>query len=357
MDYNIVTLHRANNYGAVLQCYALKEFISKLGYSVGVYDSKQIKAKTPFSIRNIIINSANSLFYFLHYNDFNNVKIKYNDFAEEYLNINNNRDAEVFIAGSDQIWNPIVYNSDFYLRFVDQNSVKASYAASIGVSSIPITKRKYYYSLLHSFDRISVREEQAKNDLSCILNRKDIRVDLDPVFLLNKEEWGYLADQVKKPIKGKYILMYILHVPKNLNALSKWLKRKIGAKLVLIDLSGYKGITIHCDQRLYNIGPIDFISLIKNSEAVITTSFHGTAFSLLFEKEVYSILNSSFPSRISNLSNKLCFPIVDDNQYKFSRIKYSKAFIENELEEQRKSSMKFILDLRNLSVERHERNK
>ena len=348
MDYNIVTLHRANNFGAVLQCYALKEFISNLGYTVGVFDSKQIKAKVPISVRSIILKTASKAFYYFHYYDFSIVKKKYDEFVNTYLNVNNDMNAPVFIAGSDQIWNPIVHNPDFYLQFLNIDSVKASYAASIGISKIPATKNEYYYNLLSSFDKISVREEQAKMDLSKILCRNDIRVDLDPVFLLSKNKWSQLSDQVETMIKGKYVLLYILHIPKNINALSKWLKDMTGAKLVLIDTSGFNGIRIHCDQRLYNVGPIDFISLIKNSEAVITTSFHGTAFSILFEKEVYPIINPAFPSRILNLSKKLNIPFIHENEYSFSRMDYSRLFVNEQLDKQRESSIEYIRSLRNI---------
>lgn len=350
LDFNIVTIHRAFNYGAVLQTYALKTFISDLGFKVGVYDSMAIHGKVFFSIRNILFSFIRNVTKILYKKDYDNFCYKFKNFIDLNFNINKMTSAKIFLAGSDQIWNPCVYNPDYYLEFMSSNSIKASYAASVGVSNIQKEYYSFYKNKLQKFDYISVREHDAKISLKKILGyTAKIRVDLDPVFLLSKHEWDTLASKSTLNIKNKYILLYILHIPKNLNKLCNWIKRKTNYDIVLIDTYGYMRFFIQHDFILRDVGPHDFISLIKNSEIIITTSFHGTAFSILFEKEFYAIINPSFPSRIINILNFFGIGYINENQYTFHRQLYNHNIIKGLINNQIKSTKEYIKMLARLS--------
>lgn len=345
VDFNIVTLHRAQNYGAALQAYALKTFIDGMGFNSGVYDAIQLEASKHKTLKSVVYNMMTKI-PSIHQKDYNEKKLKFLNFAENNFNINQERDAKVYIAGSDQIWNPIVFNPDFYLQFVSETSVKASYAASIGVSKIEQDKYAKYQELLSGFDAISVRERDAQSELNSALGvSRNIRVDMDPTFLLTKEEWIQKSVESKVKIDGDYVVLYILHIPRNIKAICKWVKETYRAKLVLIDTSGKNTMFVPYDVVLRNVGPCDFLALFRDSKAVITTSFHGTAFSILFQKEFYSIVNPKFPSRISNLLSSLKLPMVDEGDEEFSRNAISYDLVQNVLIRNRDSAKEYFENL------------
>ena len=186
------------------------------------------------------------------------------------------------LVGSDQLWLPVNVVSDYYtLNWVPNNINKVSYATSFGISSIPKKYYDKYRKFLSRIDFISVREKNAC-ELVTDISGKDAELVCDPTLLLNKKEW--LEIQEEKPIvKGNYILCYFLG--KNIE------HRKFAEKLK--ERTGYKIVSInHCDEYVkysdkfadeipYNIGPGEFINLIRNAKYVCTDSFHGTVFSLI----------------------------------------------------------------------------
>lgn len=318
-DFDIVTLHNAQNYGAVLQAYAMKTHLETLGYKAGIYDAEQIPAPVNKSLRSLSINCVLKLLKMLNRRNQKKLTEKFLKFTNENFDLNKSESSKVYISGSDQVWNPIVINPAYYLDFVNKGSIKASYAASIGVSSIPNEKADVYKKYLSSFDYISVREMDAKRELEKIISRTDIRVDIDPTFLLTKEEWSSMADEGEAYNRNEYILLYLLHIPKNINKICHWLKKELNCDLVLIDNGGYLGYKVKHDCILKTVGPQDFLALVRGAKAVITTSFHGTAFSILFEKEFYSIINPAFPSRINNILQHCNISPISDTQTVFER--------------------------------------
>lgn len=345
-DFNIVTLHKANNYGAALQAFALKTHLCELGYKAGIYDAEQIYYENK-SFRSLAIKSVINICELPFKRQFKHKKLKFERFATDNFDLNTSTESKVFISGSDQVWNPIVVNPNYYLDFVPENLVRASYAASIGVSKLPDNTKEIYESYLSKFDYISVREESAKKELSRFLPDRDIRVDLDPTFLLDKDSWVKTSLKGENNLKEDYILLYILHIPENINDICKWLKKELNAKIVLIDTNGYMGLRIMHDKVVRNVGPNDFLALVRDAKAVITTSFHGTAFSLLFEKEFYSIINPSFPSRVQNILDYFEILPVSNTQKEFARLKVDYEAISQKLNKSRSKAdlyFKTILD-------------
>lgn len=353
-DFNIVTIHKAENYGAVLQAYALKTYLCALGYTTGIYDAKQIPAEANRSLRSKLISFTVSAFGLLNKKRFSEKTAKFRKFADSNFDINMSYDAKAYIAGSDQIWNPIVFNPDYYLEFAPDSAVKVSYAASIGISELPDSLSEKYRHYLSKFDFLSVRETSAKAALQKFLPEKDIRVDLDPSFLLTKQQWEKLARNGENTINGDYILLYILHIPENINLLCKWLKKELNAKLVLIDTSGYLSLKIKHDIAIKNAGPEDFLALMKDAKAVITTSFHGTAFSVLFEKEFYSVINPAFPSRVQNIMSYLEIKSVSNTQNNFVRNSIDFQHIREKIDQGRKNSEQYFKSIMESCVKRNE---
>lgn len=342
INFNIVTFHRSYNYGAVLQAYALQEYIKSLGYSVGVYDGvKETIAKVGGIKGKIlkVIKKTNKKANFIK-------EKKYKEFVETELCINKDFDSDVFVAGSDQVWNAMgKMDANYFLRFVKNDALKISYAASMGVDKIPKEREKIFRDYIRDFDFISVREEGAKECIGKICD-KDIEVHVDPTLLLRAQQW----QGVMEPVSGlpeKYTFVYLLHVPKNVNKLLKWLKKQTKTEIVLVDGQGIiQGVgckLIKHDIALHDIGPKQFLYLIANAESVVTSSFHGTALSIIFNKEFYSIINPKSPSRIGNLLNLLGLQSVSEFDTMFNRFdKNDWEKVENILNAERERSYNYI---------------
>lgn len=308
-DIAILTKYYKNyNYGGVLQGYALKKILEEKGYTIDIisYDvnknpnpiyksiyeqSKQYGIK---SATNKIIEKSVGKFKFLIKDILNDRIIKFEDFMQydtkEYNDSNIevlNNEYNVFISGSDQIWNPNAVRKLYLQNFVKKGKKKISYAASIGRNNLSKTESNILIPYLKKFDYLSVREKTAKELLKKFIDSK-IEVVLDPTLLLEKEQWNEISSE---PVHNKpYALFYFF-------SNSKKIRKKIinFCKLKNLDLvmipyanqqfnfNDSKGPGI----RINNIGPKEFISAIKNAEYIFTDSFHGTAFSIIYEKQFF----------------------------------------------------------------------
>ena len=349
MEFNIVTFHTAYNQGAVLQTLALQEFIKENGYSVGVYDYRPPYIP-PFQ------GAKGKIFKILrkiHEKEYIEKEKKFQEFVNTNLNVNLEQDSKIYLSGSDQVWNPTgSMNPIYFLQFVSDKSVRASYAASMGKTVVPKMKEELFEKYIKRFDCFSVREADVKECISKYTS-KDISVNVDPTLLMNADFWEkYMREVPNMP--DDFILAYILHLPKNANKLLKWLQKETGAKIVLIDGQGAMTHLVHNDISLHNVGPREFLWLMKHSKAVVTSSFHGTAFSLIFHKEFYSIVNPAAPSRINNILNIVGLNSVKetDTVDDFSRnINIDWNSVSKILDTERLKSLRYIKSVYNFSNE------
>ncbi len=320
MKIKTITCHNVYNYGASLQAYALVRHLKDLGHTVEIIDYNpsylsnryDLWSVSPKWSRNIVLK----LMYWL-------LKVParlirdtprrraFNRFTKDYLPLtaktyHSNEElksdipqADLLIAGSDQIWNSTYPNGRdpaFYLDFGATASIKASYAASFGTDRLEIGLEKPIKAWLSAFDCISVREETGLTILDAI-GMSGIQV-MDPAFLLTADEWGELAtDQL---IRGKYILVYDFENNPAIAEFATNLSAKTALPIVtLIDnpcyASGHRYIN--------NASPWDFLGLIRNSECIISNSFHGTVFSIIFNKEFFTFgrMHQNVNSRMTNL--------------------------------------------------------
>ena len=293
----IVTFNNAINYGAVFQCYALQEFLKKMDCNPFVinYRSKFIeKCYSPFYISNrkVLNGIVRGLFFG---RIMNNKKKRFESFCNKYLNLSKkiytNRDMceyvdtfDFFISGSDQVWSPISANFDefYFLPFAKKHQ-KRSYAASIGSTSLDSNIEDALKKRLNDYPFYSVREESAKNIIQKLFPEKKVFVNIDPTLLLSKNEWEKVASV--KEHNEKYLLVF--NVEKEINDLlyAKKIAKENGLKVYYIN-----DRTLRKDKDIKYIEapkPEDFLNLFKNAEIIITNSFHGTVFSIIFEKEFY----------------------------------------------------------------------
>lgn len=308
MKASIITMTSTYNYGATMQAYALQEFVKKLGHEANLIDHMSSpNPKRTISLSDFSkINLMKMPYKFSlekGYRSFEEFYDKHMQMSRRYPNMEELKacppDSDVFIAGSDQVWNyKDAKLSRFLLDFAPDAAKKISYAASMGNSELPEEKKEIYREALRRFDAVSVREEEARG-LIAPLTDKEVQVNCDPAFLLDAEEWRALEKPVKGIQKDTYILCYMIHMPTWFNDWIQKISKKLSLKIVYVGLNGYR--SQKCDKYVRTAGPGEFLWLIDNAAMVVSSSFHGNVFSLIFGKKLISTPDAKRPDRIHNL--------------------------------------------------------
>lgn len=366
-NYSIIvtTFNKAHNYGAMLQEYALLNLLKSKNYNVNVlnYNDKEIakcykyygfgsgtlKQRIKTIIKYILFFNKNKKRYY----NFEKFENKYISLTQKYDNVSELQDIniDIMITGSDQVWNYQITNglSDVYtLNFGNNNIKRISYAASIGVKEIPENLKDSYKSKISKIDKISVREESAKRALSSLLGNRDINVVLDPTLLLRKGAWNDLiANNHKTMPKEKYIFAYVVEKNNEYYNIVNYLSELTGLKVVHFDKIGirYKNVL----ENRYTGGPDEFISLIKNAEYVIATSFHATVFSIIFNKKFWVVPHKTTGSRVTDLLKKLDISSRAVNSLEeFKKLDFDENIdyenVNKILEKEREKSINWLID-------------
>ncbi|MDD9339073.1 MAG: polysaccharide pyruvyl transferase family protein [Providencia heimbachae] len=325
MKIGIVTIHRANNYGAVLQATATGIYLKKYGdvFYIHNNDSHYLEeqlnlVRFSFSIRGILRSLKDILRIKNRYYSLNKFKSHFQKYYTELdvqHDINEIRNLNVLVCGSDQIWNPQCTNGNdningyYFLDFSGDETTLFSYASSAGsyqYDDKQLSKVKYY---LDKFKKIGVREI----DLSSTLNKKinlNSQVVLDPTLLLNKEDWDKLPRERIKNLPQKYIFVYVINHNVNTNSIIKDISSKYDLKIVSLTQEVSPNHNAHI--YIKNVGPLGLIELIQKSNYVVTDSFHGCCMSLTYEKQ-FSVIHPGKEkiNRISSLFDAL--NIMDNN--------------------------------------------
>ncbi|MBO5511701.1 MAG: polysaccharide pyruvyl transferase family protein [Clostridia bacterium] len=212
-------------------------------------------------------------------------------------------EAEIFLAGSDQIWHPDLCRPTFFLDFASGKK-RVSYAASMGKTEISPEKLERFTELIRNFDTVSVREQECADVIGALVDR-DVEVHIDPTFLLPADEWRQYETPYR--IRKPYILVYMLYWNKSCKEKIKQLKKKTGLPVYAIADSL---TSVYADKMLHDVGPEEFLWLIDHAEYVVTSSFHGVALSTILNKKFAAVVNPSASSRIVNLMRTLSVPLV-----------------------------------------------
>lgn len=313
----ILTFHNAENYGATLQAYALKETLKKLNTNPSFLNYiNEVILKDYKLIRT---NSLKSFFSSLWYLPRNLKRKKsFKHFSYRYLDALTKKyyskqdieqdlvKGETYIAGSDQIFNPALTNglSDVYaLNFGNNDIAKVIYGASVGNEELLEKHHIDFNEKLQSVDVLSVRETNVVEPLERITGKKVEKV-VDPTLLLDKDEWDKLIyeNDVTKLEDKKYILIYTLFENDEITKIANYLSGKTGLKIIHFrKYNAYK----NQGMSLYTKGPADFVNAIKNAEYVITNSFHGLVFSIIFERKFYAVMPNARAGRLKDLIDTL----------------------------------------------------
>lgn len=305
MKIGILTFHRAENFGAALQVYALQSYLKSNGFQVYVMDyrCKHIELeyhifnpKIMFTRRNVFVTFMKYIKRFLTLKDRLQKKNRYRLFRNFFLNLTKEikgyddiLDFDTYIVGSDQVWSLSITKGidDFYfLNFpIKKGAKKIAYAASSEIYSYALfyQHRKVISKLLESFNNISVREETLKTELEQYVST-EISVCIDPTFLLSRSQYCKIA---KYPKEKKYVLVY--HMLENQDAvkLAESIAKERG--LSIIEIHAEFHINKDRNRHKYNLGPLEILGYIINADSVITTSFHGIALSIIMHKEFWTV--------------------------------------------------------------------
>lgn len=322
MKIGILTYHRAHNYGAMLQAYALLSYLRNNGHDVEIIDYWPDMHRVQYAlIKPIVGNSiisktkciiATTITFIRRY-----MRIrKFEKFSQKYLNLNSiiqypmpdwgYLQYDCVIVGSDQIWRNhesdgkhIGFDPVYFCQNIPKNIRCISYAASMGIIQLNKEDKDILKNYLNRFSRILVRENSLKEAIDEL--GFDSAIVVDPTLLHTKEQWN-LSLPKERFCSTRYVLYYELMPSKEAMRFAQEKAHSMGCKLLVMDAR------IPIIPKLGHISyasPIEFMHAIRDAEYVIATSFHGTAFSIIFEKQFLTIGLKNNADRVITLLSHL----------------------------------------------------
>lgn len=358
-----------DNYGACLQAYAMQEILKKEGYAVEILNYKYNRARKRLlnklpqylaSIPHVVLSYSKIMD---HRSKLCLRDAAFRRFREEKLQIMreavcsietiaaNEWAFDLYVAGSDQIWNPTFYNCCnpvYYLDFVPKDKRTLSYASSIGISVMPEEYRSEFRRMISKIDYVSVREMAGVQIIRSICNR-EVPAVLDPTLLMPAEQWDLVcSDPI---VQDDYVFCYLFSGNPQYKAIKRIMKKRLRCKIVSIPFA-FREIEDD-DEKIYDAGPAEFISLIKHAKFIITDSFHATAFSINYQKPFLALerqkktLKTNMNSRMYSvldmfgLRSRLIHPLMKaEEMEKLTEINYNAVC--QILDKQRKYSYEFL---------------
>lgn len=315
-----ITCQNAENYGARLQAYALSSYLEGRGHDVRVIDYRPdymtFSTRPLFwpgmSIRQLgklliqFPDRIRSIARHRRLERFSSTSIRLTD--KVYNSSDELRksppEADAYIAGSDQIWNPLFRNgldSAYYLDFGDSGTRRVSYAASFAISSLPQESVDFIRRNIGRFDRISVRERSGLGILQS-LGYEGVQV-ADPVFLLSREEWDMVADSSLSRLDEDYILVYDFMRSSEIRRVALQISSRTGSRIYSVGSFSLG----YADRNFLTTDPATFVKLIRNSRAVICNSFHGIVFSMIYHRNFLVVMRQDgLNDRMYDILERFC---------------------------------------------------
>lgn len=345
-----------NNYGSLLQAYALQSRLREFGAE------PEILVKLPKQRPSRLRSWLSVLKPVKHYSlmqrikkrlhvrryaeknrklsQFKNSNISYTNIENEQLLCKNVSTGDLFLAGSDQIWSVALgpLSKWYTLQWLDKKGIrKYSYAASIGLSELSEEQIGAYKEGLSEFQVLSLREKQAVKLLSPVFPAT-VRQDLDPTLLYDKTFWRKIESP--RLVDEPYVFVYMLRPDNHVIKLAKRVAQEKGYKVIYTGLLAdhYNGVETVCDA-----GIPEFLSYIDHADVVVVNSFHGTVFSVLFEKPFLSVKVASTSSRVESfleMTGLMSQYVEDVNRSYFLNLDFSAAL--KILEKEREKSLKYL---------------
>lgn len=310
----ISTFHSAHNYGAVLQTYALYKTLENMGCEVYLLDyspQKIIKSYTLLpracDYGDIISYSKSWVSLLLDFKRRYNRYKRFNLFLKKHFTSfpDNETEIDFIVVGSDQIWNPEITDGLDENYFGIHKNIKAikvfSYAASMGILSLDQKDEKKFISLLSNISNIGVREEALALYIKA-LTGKDAIINVDPTLLLNRNEWQ-MGMKNKIVERKKYLLIYEVKEHLQTSKIAKEIANELDLDIITLTAKTSYKIGSDC---LTDSSPEDFLSLFEGADFIITTSFHGTVFSIINQKNFFTLaFGNDIDLRAKNLLSQV----------------------------------------------------
>ncbi|WP_165021096.1 polysaccharide pyruvyl transferase family protein [Dysgonomonas sp. ZJ279] len=306
----IITMHKVLNYGSVFQAYALQKYLETHGFDNDLIDylypneyNKQFHKQS-----SLLSKLKNKILEIVLGNPRKRKSKRFENFYETHFKLSpeqynskksiheNPPQYDVYITGSDQVWNTKYIGDDtsFLLSFAPEEQMKISYASSFASSSVDDKYKELYKKYLAQYNHLSVREKEGVQILKNAMGL-DGQLVLDPTFLLKSQDWNILANKSELPLPKSYILVYVLDYAYNpypyVTNLIKAIQIEMNMEVVVLDMVETQLVGAKHILRIRDAGPYDFLKLFRDATFVVTTSFHGIAFSLNYSKPFYAVLN------------------------------------------------------------------
>ncbi|MFD2180174.1 polysaccharide pyruvyl transferase family protein [Veronia pacifica] len=350
----IITFHRAHNYGAVLQAYALQKAVKNLGFDVGFIDKQNKKIEEAyklypkFSFMKIKSETRKLAHLLLDFKRKSQRHSAFESFISENLNLlnvdKNQPNFSSVVLGSDQIWN-FTYTDGFDdLYFGEDCSFSAdkivSYAASMGKADLEEKLINQLNRKLAKIDTIGVREDSLRDFIQKNYEM-EAEVNLDPTLLLDKDDWQEIsAENINKE---PYLLVYEVQENRITQPTVNYIAKKLGLRV--ITLSARTDFRTPKD-HISNASPNEYVSLFRNAAYVVTTSFHGTVFSIINNVSFTTIgFDNEIDIRSKSILAKLGIPermIGKDDEISNIKFDINYTKVEDKLSLMKNQSLSFL---------------
>lgn len=312
MEIGILTIHNHYNYGAMLQAFATQTVLSEMGVASRFID---LYPRDTEKINNRAVLSLNpkKMMIFLLFKLSQKHRLKLKRFAEfrKLLNLTKRYytkeelyhsppEFDIYMVGSDQVWNmEKEFNSFNFFDFIGDECKKISYASSFGTKEVPVEYYQKMANYLSQFSAISVREDDAVEIIQKATGLNVAHV-LDPTLLLKKDQWQKYLDNCGK-LNYEYILIYGLVDNEDSVKLLNAVRKRYNMPVVGIPFGNRVPPKYKVDFEIKDAGPLEFVSLYNGAKVICTSSFHGLAFSVIFEKTFYVVPHKTRNSRLNSL--------------------------------------------------------
>ncbi len=304
MNAALLTFYHIHHYGAALQALATVRAAEDLGASCEIPDYYVNQSNALFRPLRSPASAAANAHTALHYRALKTRQNRFDAFCRTYLPITPRRyenieelrreagKYDLFLAGSDQIWNPWIfpdqsYDPVFFGGFTEAR--KIAYGPSFGPPNIPQGMEQDLKKWLDQFTHLSAREPSGQNLIASLTGRTDVPVVLDPTLLRDAAAWEALAAPPDRTFPKGYLLLYCISDPAPLEPCLRRVRAMTG--LPVVQLCGLRKNLCPGAVRVLDAGPAEFLGWFRGASFVLTNSFHGTVFSVLFEKPFFAAVS------------------------------------------------------------------
>lgn len=339
----IITFHNSYNCGSMLESFAIEKILEKQGLDAKIIDFQSLEQKELYNIKfknNSIRNIVKNIIIIPARKKLKNNNARYEAFKNKNFKLTktytkmeelNDKDFDVVVAGSDQVWNITIEdgNDAYFLPWV-KNAKKVAYAPSFGAKNIMehTSDTEKYKNFINDFDAISIRENNGQKWIKDLCDI-DVPVLVDPTLLLEAEDYDLIKDDIITPKNEDYIFLYCPGFDREICKFVKKISEKYNLKVITWSTKSYytKNIKSFGFELVECEDPAIYLSLIKNAKLVMTTSYHGTIFSTIYKKNFITIKNGGMygsDDRVRTLldqldMNETLIPFEFDDNFDYLR--------------------------------------